>query len=752
MSTKLSFREFGTSFALCLALILVIGAQAVRDTSPWLEPFFKAARFDAQTGISANLVQAARGDHIDCLVWPGLPNAALGGAVLAAAGITMPEKVEGGSAKRPFYEALNRASQIGNLLGIPAVVLLVIATFFILAGIGGSRAIAFIAAAYLAVSQISSTNLGWVRTEAWSLVFLALALWLLAPWVRSWVLNAVPGKVVPAWRLVAAGFFLSSALLEKINVLPGVAVVALLAIVVAVQISQAADERRFQKSIRLWSLAAFLLVPWWGLRMPGATFWAGVSDFDAGSAQALGTFRWAIFVGFMILLSLAPLALVVSERLTSRILARIFTAPAAPLLSVARALAILIAGGYAALYFWCALISRSWESFQSHVMHVLVMVAAAVLGASPYSQVKLAWPDVWNYIWNSGLQLARPNFADLLLPLGWGFDRADWINITSLVLVCMVAGGVVCLLRRVRRIPVSHALVLAYAFSAAMLASEYLTSTRGALALDFRYYAYAGWFGILALAFFVLAWRPVTTSHMVLFSGWTISVLLSIVLVGFGLLHGMPTGSQNAVFGRQIYIGARTAPSLFKNAGIVAEPADWRALLDWTPVPVGSHLQEQIGSSPAGGGCFSVQPLDQMGVRLQALNPSPGWRLQVRVPVDLPQNLSPHSMLALSAYLQSSQSKRIPNIGLLIENKQTGEPVYQQWAIISSAWEPGPVPVEYAVAARIDPAIHRAFFLIDWAPREPGETMSVLQPAAGVMEIPATFLLSGKAQESSRRD
>jgi hypothetical protein len=283
-----------------------------------------------------------------------------------------------------------------------------------------------------------------------------------------------------------------------------------------------------------------------------------------------------------------------------------------------------------------------------------------------------------------------------------------------------------------------------------MLASEYLTSTRGALSLDFRYYAYAGWFGILALAFFALAWRPVPTGLMARLSGWAISGLLSIALLAFGLFLGVPTGSQNALYGRQVFIGARTAPSLFKKAGIVAEPSDWRVLLDWNPVPVGSHLQGQIGSSQVAGSCFAVQPLDEPGIRLRALNPPPGWRLQLRIPVDLPQNLASHSMLALSAYLHSSYPKSIPSIGLLIENKQTGQPVFQQWAVVSSAWEPGPAPVEYAVAAKIDPALSRAFFLLDWAPQESGETMTVLQSAAGLMEIPAAFSFRGTTNEPAR--
>ncbi len=734
---------------LCMALILVIGAQVVRDSSPWLEPFFKAGRFDAQTGISGNLMQAASGDHVDCLLWPGLPNAALGGAVLAATGATMPENTNGGLGKRVFYEALNRASQVGNLLGIPAVVLLVLATFFILAGICDSRAIAFPAAVYLAVSQISSTNLGWVRTEAWSLTFLAFALLLLVPGVRAWIRREAPTRPFPAWTMGLAGFFLASSLLDKINVLPGVAAVALLAVTLALQYDVASEIR---KSALYWSLAVLLLVPWWGLRMPGTEFWRGVSDFDAGSAQELGGVHWNIFVGCMVIISLAPLALVLLEQLVAKMTLKFFRFPSSTLLSVARALALLIGGGYAALYFWSTLISRNWESFQSHVTHVLVMIAATAFGASPYAQNKMSWPDILNYTWNSGVQLGRPNFADILSPLGWSFDRAGWINVTSLVLVCMVIGAVSCLLLLSRRKAVPRALILAYAGAAAMLASEYLTSSRGALALDFRYYAYAGWFGILALAFFALAWMPVPMNRIAQLSGWTTSAVFSIILMAFGLFHGMPSGSQNALFGRQIYIGGRTAPSLFKKAGIIPEPADWRVLLDWKPILLGSHLRDQIGSNPGLEGRFAVEPPDQAGIQLRALNPSPDWRLQLRVPIDLPQNLTTRSMLALSAYLYSSRPISIPSIGLLIENKQTGEAVFQQWGIISSAWEPGPVPEEFAVAAKIDPAVHRAFFLLDWAPQQTGETMSVLQPSVGLMEIPTTISFMRRAQAPSSRD
>ena len=740
--------------SLCLVLTFLVAANIWRDPSPWVDPFFQSGRFDAQVGIVGTYIQAAQGERVDCLVWPGLPGIARGALLLKTMkdDTSSQQKLAEPAGKLEFYSLLARASAWSNTLAVPGMLALVLATFWFVGALGNSRLLAFSASAYLAVSQMCSTQIGWARTEAWSVAFLALAMLVILPDIKRWLWCEQPQITLSrpgGMRVVVFGFLVSSAILDKVLVAPAAVCLS----VFFLWISQknpghALASAPSRKEAVVWCFFPLFLCPWWALSFPSKEFWITVSMYDASSADLLGPVKWSLFAAAIVLFAVLPAFFFAVFFFCKRYWNVDGTRMQALLPSVNN-FARLISGCLIALYFWAAVISPNITYFKDTVNHVLVMLAASVLGASPYAQAQSGFLAAFTYFWNSGAELGRPNLLDFADAVGFAVPALRWVNPASISLVIGLSAIALIVAKRHSSPVASKFALLATLFFALMFLSDFLASTRGALGLDFRYYIYSGWFGLIGIALFFSSLRTIAKSR----ATSAISVILALfvaAVVLFGFLAGTPSGNQQALFGRQIHIGALTAPNVFRKAGIVPDTSDWRLFFTWHPVDAGKDLANLLAADPAAAARFKVEPSAGTEVSVRCLQADKPDRLQLRNPIEIDSQPAEQCTLALSGYLQSTSPERIPSIGLVVESKETGKVTQYRWAIVSSAWGPEDEPVEYAVAVPFRPSTERAFLLVDWAPSQAGETMSIHELSIGLMS--RTGLLttsSGATQHSS---
>lgn len=738
--------------SLCLVLVCLVGANIWRDPSPWVDPFFQSGRFDAQVGIVGTYIQAAQGERVDCFVWPGLPGVARGTLLLKALKLdTSPvQQVAEPARRRAFYSLLGQASAWSNALAVPGMLILVLATYWFIRAVGKSRLPAFAASAYLAVSQMCSTQIGWARTEAWSIAFLALAMLVMVPDIKRWLWCAQPETDLrrPAGLGIALfGFLASSAILDKVLVAPAAVCLSVFYLwVLQMRLGQGPASPRIRRGAIAWSLLPLLLCPWWALSFPSKEYWSTVSMYDASSAELLGQARWNLFAGGIVLLALLPAILVSAFSF----LKRLFTGAgvvAEAIVSAALSFALLLSGGLVALYFWVALISPDLAYFQSTVSHVMTMLAASFLGASPYAQAQSGLFAAIAYFWDSGAALGRPNLFDLAGAAGFAVPALRWVNPASVSSVIGLSAIALIVAKRPSFPATSRFAFLALLFFALMLLSDFLSSTRGALGLDFRYYIYSGWFGIVGMALFCSGALPESAASSVRRVSRLAIASFSTCMVIYGLFVGMPSASQQALFGRQIHVASLTSPNLFRKAGIVPDSSDWRLLLAWSPVDADKDFIKHAEGDPGAGSRFERLPDAGAGLSLRCLKAGSPERLQMKIPVGISPQAPEQCTLALSGYLHSTEPGRIPSIGLVVESAETGKVLQYRWAIVSSAWGPGDEPVEYAVAVPFRPPTERAFVLIDWAPLQMGEQMTIRNLSLGFMPRTGLFMSSASAAQ-----
>lgn len=718
--------------ALCLILTLLVAANIWRDPSPWEDPFFFSGRFDAQAGIVGTYIQAAQGTRVDCLVWPGLPGLARGALLLKTLKLDTSQQFAEPAGKLPFYSLLAKASAWSNTLAVLGMLILVLATFWFVGGIGQSRLTAFAAAVYLAVSQMCSTQIGWARTEAWSLAFLALAMLVMLPEIKRWLWCVQPRVLLcrlAGLRVVLFGFLASSAVLDKVLVAPAAVCLSVFYLWVS-RVNSAAPpvSTRNPKGDIAWCLIPLLLCPWWALSFPSKEFWTTVSMYDASSAELLGPMKWYLFASGLVLLAALPALFFLSSRLLRDCSAR--PEQVAP---IALAFAQLASGGLLSLYFWVAVIAPSFSYFRSTVSHVLTMLAASFLGASPYAQAQSGLLAATSYFWESGAVLGRPNLFDVWSAIGFPVPALKWVNPASISSLFAVAAVALIISNWPATPRIRRFMTLALLFFAIMVFSDFLASTRGALGLDFRYYIYSGWFGIVGIALFCSGALPAVKAPRAHLAAQIVFSAFSVCLVVFGLLVGTPSASQQALFGRQIHVGSLTAPNLFRKAGIAPDSSDWRVLMEWSRVDAEEAFLKLTASDPGTASKFGHSREMNDGLSVTCLKVGAPDRLQVKIPVEAIPQASGQCTLALSGYLQCSVAERIPSIGLLVENRYTGKVTQYRWAVVSSAWGPGKDPVEYAVAVPFLPSNEHAFVLIDWAPIAKGEKMTIQNLSTGVM-------------------
>ena len=713
---------------LCSCLILILLTHIRHDSSPWRDPFYDSARFDGQLGVAGNYMQAALGYQVDCLAWPCLPNVAMGGLMVNAAGFGIKnrgnERVHAVK-KKSLYAKLDQIGRLGNMLAFVGVALWVVFSYFLLLGVFQDRVLAFLPSAYLASSQIAATQIGWLRPEVWSLTFLVLGFLMLLPDFRQWIWNLdCPPTRHELLRVFLAGFFSSTALLEKINVAP--AVIMFVILVLVVFYSKTPQEKQLNKATCvLLGVLPVLLLPWWAFVFPDQLFWKNVSHFDADTVSGFSIERWNVFIALLTCLAAIPILGIT----TSRVL---FMAHAISLELFRKVdrifllIAGIISGGFAALILWCALISQSFESYRLNVTHILSIVGATFFGVNPYAQTKIGINAAITYIWHSGAALSRPNLFDFLSICGINTQYTQLLNVTSVTLFMGAFVAIFMVLPVVRNVNFWRASSIGYLFFGLMMVSEYLSAKRGVFSADFRYYAYGGWFGVMAIAFFSGALIFNNTNISALRSIRITVVLLSLILILFDVLIGVSAASQNALFGRQIFIASQMCPNLFHTAGVVAESADWHLFLEWKPLAIFSELELIKRKDAVFSSRFTWSTPDENSVKMNLSEEGVPQSFQMKTPVSLDQyGYSGERSVVIRALLQSSHPERMPAIGLAVEDKITGKVVSDRWALISSAWVPGTKPEEYACEVRFDPRKQKIFFKIYWGPKDVGENILI---------------------------
>ena len=734
MKRNISYFKSVDGLVICL-LLLVVATQIIRDPSPWRDQFYEAARFEGQLGIAGNYTQAASGRSVDCLIWPGLPGIAMGGLLVKITGVTNELISKDHKIKVPateLYKILNNVSKIGNILAVVGVILLVLGTYALILGITSRRGVSFLTSLYLGSSQIVATQVGWLRPEVWSLSFLVLAFIAILPELRDWINNDSNRSVHKglALRQFLGGFFVASAMLEKINVVPGVMIygVLCLAIIWQSKINYKKSSVRPVKNDIIWLFLPIILLPWWAFVFPDKSFWNTVSVFDSGTAAALGVRKWHEFTAILILLSFIPLASWITTAFIKRLNRK--NDKYDRLHEEALTLGRLTAGGLFALILWGSLISKSLNQFQLHITQTMVMIASTLFGANIFAQTHVGCVGIIHYIVESGKLLSRPNLADAADLLNQHLDISNLFN-STFVATAMAMWVAVRLMTSIDKSKhMIRLTVFGIGFWILMIASDYLASTRGVYDVDFRYFAYAGWFGLISAAcsfsvILELSKSP-RTSIVMRCAGVLFGITLSLILIK----GGIQTRSENALFGRQIYIAPQCAPNLFKDAGFVPKRSDWHLLLSWKAVDFPKVIQEE-GDTPERIRQFNCRTLDDNSIIVKhEATPSPKC-LQLKIPIEVNQSGMSANTIVVKALLQSSHQNRMPAVGISTEDRKTGSVMQSKWANISSAWGPGVEPEEYACSVPFDPKKQNVFVNIYWGPKEKDESISIKDLAVG---------------------
>lgn len=727
---------------ICFVLLAIILSKAAQDPSPWSEPFYQAARFDGQLAISANYAQIALGLPVDCLMWPGLPNLAMGSLIAKSTGINrlmFKNENSKSEVKTILYTVLDKVSRLGNILGLIGVLLLTLSTYIFLEKLLASKIIAFCASAYLASSQIVATQIGWLRPEVWSLGFFSMAIIMILPDITYWLDQSYRkhrDTVSRDLRVGAAGFLASSAVLEKVNIVPAVVLFGVVFVIVILAnllrvFPKDHLNRESSMAMLFYTIYPLLLLPWWAFAYPNESYWSGVAEFDSSTARALGESRWYIFTTLLLVISVSPFLLFLGLKLTVRVFQSAKRYEYA-LACVFRTAGQLIAGGLCSLIFWTGIISANIETFRHHVTHTLVMVAATVFGVNIFAQAHTDLRGITRYILDSGQMLARPNLEDLLSVFGLHASNAASLNVTTMALILSIVVVVLLLLGHYRSARLLKVSAVGFIFAFLMVISDYLASKRGVYNVDFRYYAYAGWFGIVAISCFTRTLFMAKTGAISKKILNVIGLILFVCLMSAIVLTRVATASENAIFGRQFYIAPQTAPNLFKSLGVSPERSDWHFLLAWKSCGLTPALQALQDNDPSFASRFKWEAdKDSVNTARCSTNGGPG-SLQMRIPVIFnSNNTRTDDSIALKVLLQSSNQDRMPAVGIETEEKISGKVLLSKWSIISSAWGPSDKPEEYACGVRFNPKTQNAFVKIYWAPDELGECILIKDLSIG---------------------
>ena len=258
-----------------------------------------------------------------------------------------------------------------------------------------------------------------------------------------------------------------------------------------------------------------------------------------------------------------------------------------------------------------------------------------------------------------------------------------------------------------------------------MILSEYITSTRAVFITDFRYYAYGGYFGIAAVSCFIGSFYFVKLSTRKIILARILGYIIAILFITYTLFCGVSTASQNALFGRQIEVAQRTAPNLFREAGITPNISDWHRLLVWKSHDL-DHEIELRGKNETGfTNRFNWRTDGSNSLNVTYIGLNGPASFQMKIPIRNDELASPSGSIVVKALLQSSHSDRMPAVGISIEDLKTGKLLQEKWAVISSAWTSGMKPEEFACGVPYDPMQQKAFIRIYWAPKAIGESILI---------------------------
>jgi hypothetical protein len=742
-------------------LIFFFGLERVLE-----RPFFSGARFDGDYAIAAQVVQAAAGDGVDSFVWPAATTAALQAAAHRLGALVIdypgdffaPEQIRGDEEK--FYYNLEIAIYVGKCFALLGVLLLLWMTYLLLWRLTAAPWVSLVATVYLSSTLSLLSHASWLRVEVWSLVFLAAGVLAGTQSIRS----SLP-RAFSFW-LFLAGLFFSASVYAKINILPALAFSVLcLGCVVLGKLHKRIAEMPagtaasdfafsppgvvrmdFWRPAWLSAMLCVLLCPWWVLiaGLPGAT--DEISGYDLAVWQSFSSQRWVLGCVLMGLGVILPLLLVIAAHVFSR------RAAGAWFLAAALTSGWVIAGGLAALYLIAAPMSNGMEVWLGHVERMVISLLGNIFSDNPYLSNDAPVSLLMEYWKEAGSVLAHPTLGRMLT--FWYSGSEAWNSFGSLTslmplgLLAMV--GVTILLGRRGGLSrgVISLLLLALAGLGLAVTNEWFSLKRGE-GLDIRYFLYTTWYLIAGAVFLTVAMREVLVTLFprrriwVTGSGMVFGVLLMAASVGSTIMSPMNLSDQLAKFGRQISTTIVNAPRLFRDAGIAGDSSEWRVGSSWSPLLLGSAIQEYEKKMAEAGDRrvfhFSLLPGEVQAYRVQA---DKSWTeedgllwLEVPLPLNgIGGRRTGFREVQMSVELDRGDSMVFgqPHAGLLL--RPVGNPgasASQFWSFPSSSWLISPGAVEFAAEVGLDPRVDDVQFVLMWKPRFAEDSFFLFNPQIG---------------------
>lgn len=714
----------------CLLLVSILVAHVVRDPSPWTEPFYSGARFDGHAGLAALFSEASHGRRVDHLLWPGLPVVAMGGMVARAPHVQS-DPIESPEA---LYQTLDRINRAANSLGILGVWLLVTLTYFLIRELLRSRLIAAVMALWLAVSQSAVTQLGWTRSEVWSLAFLAAALLVISPSITRW-LRAEPGLLTPWWRGLAFGALLGSALLSKSNIIPGIGAAGILFLTVSISNPVGPSHGWPARWKVVTVLLPVALFPWWALQPPSPEFFHRVSHYDRVTVLALSNSQWVASMVTLALVVTLPALLLGASRLLGAL-------PQPPqrlnaqLESLSPTLATVLTGGILSFFGWIGLLSGNLEVLGAHTRHVLSTLIATSHRVGPYFKTDPSIETAVEYLVSAGQKLGKPTGADLAAPLGFPTDGLAWLNPTTVGIGLPILAASFLLASGGGGRPVERRhTALALGSAVLLISSECLSAVRGEF-LDFRYYVYAHWFACVGAGAAGSALLGMLGGHhLTRPMGRVAGFALVLILAFYGLALGPPTANQNAKFGRQIDVARLTAPSFFRTHGYEPQVEDWKLLLDhWREVEFETAFVRAMRRE---GSPFLVRVTQAGGAQVDTGKAAPSEYLEYFFPLPIAEGDIPPDCSLLVVYaeieLGHGAASSQPYFGLKVSDEGPDRRQPRR-SVHSSTWHPTQGWVSYAVAVAPRGEASTARIYLGWQPNFPLDDFTIRNVRVGWKE------------------
>ncbi len=276
------------------------------------------------------------------------------------------------------WNLLEDATRFSRILSF-AVFSAFIAVFFgLIYGITRSVMLAFLITFFVATSPVAIWHSRVVRPEVPSLVLSLLAIMTMARLAR-WQASGNERRAVAG--TIGLGFLLALAIFSKIQILPAVAAILIVAwLIIAIQSDDVGDRReikqRIHRSLVLTGLAA-LLVPWWALTKPSFLtdeYLDSVGYFDRlvfGFAPESFVPLVASIIGFLVAASLAALLLIRRRSCLA------LGGHAARTVSF---LSLIAIGSSCAVYAVLAPASRTLSSYLVNTHHLVYAVISNILG------------------------------------------------------------------------------------------------------------------------------------------------------------------------------------------------------------------------------------------------------------------------------------------------------------------------------------------------------------------------------------